>query len=1072
MNTAKLDPALLQELKWRCIGPPRGGRVAAVSGHPTEPMVFYFGACAGGVWKTIDGGTYWENISDGYFNSAAIGALAISECDPNVLYAGTGETNIRLDVTGGDGVYKTTDGGRTWSHVGLKETRYIGEIRIHPNNPDLVYVAALGHIYGPNPERGVFRSADGGASWENVLFRSNKAGAVDLSMDPSNPRILYASIWEAYRNFWTLSSGGPDSGLYRTRDGGDTWEDLSACPGLPEGIKGKIGVAASPVKSGRVWAIIEAEKRGLYRSDDSGDTWELLTDHHDLIHRPFYYCHVFADPQDSETVYVTNLKMWKSTDGGRTFTQITTPHGDNHDLWIDPQNPQRMIEGNDGGACVSFNGGQTWSTIYNQLTSQFYRVTTDTRFPYQVYGTQQDNSSITVPSATEYGGIPWSHCYPVGTGESGDIAVHPEDPNIAYVGAIGSSPGGNGVLQRYDHRTRQLRLVNAWPEDYFGWAPKDLKYRFSWTYPILFSPHDPNVLYIAGNRIFRSTDEGNSWEAISPDLSRNDPSTLGPSGGPLTHDNSGAEGYGTVYAFAESPHEQGEFWAGSDDGLIHISRDNGDTWQDITPPDVEAFTLIGKIEVSPHATGTAWVAATRYKLDDNKPYLYLTEDYGQTWQNICANFPQDAFTRVIREDPVRPGLLYVATETGLYISLDRGTHWKRLQNNLPVVPIYDLVIKDDDLVAATHGRSFWILDDLGPLRQLQEEVTLSPAHLFAPSRTYCRWLNWDADLYQGPGLHYTLAMGAHAAFYEEKSPTGVPIRKLLDAGENPPQGVIVYYILKDVPTEPIQLEFLDTDGASIKLFSSKIEEDNTNKDEGEEPEKKEERFVPAAPGLNRFVWNMRTPDTPEVQPDKNQKKPIDGPRSLEHKQANGPLVPPGTYQVRLSLGEKTWTQSFEIHKDPRVQATQEDFDARSALWRKIHDKLSQTIETINRIRKIRSQIREWTRSTEKAGSQITAAAKALHENLLAIESDLTLVGEDSIGVRLRLPDRLDTKLAGLTKVISVGDFAPTKQTYDVFAHLSAQLDELLVRLGKLIQEDVTALNESIQQAQLPLISTG
>ena len=558
---AQFDPTLLQSLRWRCIGPPRGGRVVAVAGHPTDWATFYFGACAGGVWKTTDGGTYWENISDGFLNSSAVGAIAVAESDPNVIYVGMGESTIRGDVSYGDGVYKSTDGGKTWVNVGLEDTNHIAKIRVHPQNPDLVYVAALGHAFGPNDERGVYRSKDGGQSWEKVLFRSEKAGAIDLAMDLANPRILYATIWEAYRNFWSLSSGGPDSSIYKSSDGGDTWTEITDNPGLPDGIKGKMGVAVSPVKPERVWAIIEAEedKAGLYGSEDGGNTWKLLTDNRDLIARPWYYCHIYADPQDADTVYILNLKMWKSTDGGRTFTEITTPHGDNHDLWIDPNFPNRMVEGNDGGACVSYNGGESWSTIYNQLTAQYYHVAVDNQFPYRVYGTQQDNSSISVPSASEKGAILWSDCYPAGTGESGYIAVHPEDPNIVYVGAVGSSPGGGGALQRYDHRTRQIRLVTVWPEIYYGQGVGEQKYRFAWTFPILFSPHDPNILYTSGNMVFRSTDEGSSWEAISPDLTRNDPEKLVASGGPLTLDTSGAEHYGTVFAFVESPHVSGVF---------------------------------------------------------------------------------------------------------------------------------------------------------------------------------------------------------------------------------------------------------------------------------------------------------------------------------------------------------------------------------------------------------------------------------------------------------------------------------------------------------------------------------
>jgi photosystem II stability/assembly factor-like uncharacterized protein len=511
------DPRLLNAVQWRCIGPPRGGRVVAVAGDPVNPAVFYFGACAGGVWKTDDAGTYWHSISDGYFKTAAVGAIAVSASDPNVIYAGMGESCVRLDVSYGDGVYRSTDGGKIWTQLGLADTRHIARIRIHPHNTDLVYVAALGHLFGPNTQRGVFRSADGGQTWTPVLCKSADAGAADLSLDPNNPRLLYGAIWQVRRNFWSLTSGGPDSGLYRSTDGGDTWTEITNNPGLPKGLKGRMGVAVSPARAGRVWVTVEAEDCGLFRSDDSGATWELVSDNRDLQGRPWYYQHIFADPQDADTVWVLNYQTWKSTDGGRTFSQVTTPHGDNHDLWIDPRNPQRMIEGNDGGACVTFNGGDSWSTIYNQLTAQFYHVATDNQFPYRVYGTQQDNTAISVPSRTNKGTIPWGDCYTVGTSESGYIAVHPTNPHTVFSGAVGSSPGGGGNLLRYDHSNGQIRIVTVWPELTTGYGARDMKYRFQWTYPILFSPHDPTVLYVAGNIIFRSTDQGNSWEPISPD---------------------------------------------------------------------------------------------------------------------------------------------------------------------------------------------------------------------------------------------------------------------------------------------------------------------------------------------------------------------------------------------------------------------------------------------------------------------------------------------------------------------------------------------------------------------------
>ena len=579
-----VNSELLNGLEWRCIGPPRGGRVVAVAGDPVNPAVFYFGACAGGVWKTYDGGTYWENVSDGFFETASVGAIDVSTADPNVIYAGMGEACIRIDVTHGDGVYRSTDAGKSWQNMGLKDTRHISRVRTHPQNADLVYVAALGHAFGPNSERGVFRSSNGGRDWEHVLFKSEDAGAADLSIDPNNPRNLFASIWQTRRSFWNLSSGGPDSGLWRTTDGGDTWEDISGNPGLPEGPLGRIGVAVSPAQAGRVYATVEAKDCGIYRSDDNGDTWELMSDDRDLQGRPWYYQHIFADPQDANTCWILSYGAWKSIDGGKTFTQVTTPHGDNHDIWIDPNNTQRIIEGNDGGACVSYNGGDTFSTIYNQLTSQFYHLTTDDRFPYRVYGTQQDNSAISVPSRTGKGAIPWGDCYTVGSSESGYIALHPDDPNIVVSGAVGSSPGGGGNMLRYDHNTGQVRIITVWPELNTGYGAENMKYRFQWTYPIQFSPHNPDVLYATGNIVFRSTDQGSSWGPISPDLTRNDPTKMQPSGGPVTLDTSGAETYCTIFAFVESAHEAGVFWAGSDDGLVNISRDGGETWTNITPP--------------------------------------------------------------------------------------------------------------------------------------------------------------------------------------------------------------------------------------------------------------------------------------------------------------------------------------------------------------------------------------------------------------------------------------------------------------------------------------------------------
>ena len=739
------------ELHWRCIGPPRGGRVVAVSGDYSDPMTFYFGACAGGVWKTTDGGTYWECVSDGFLNSATIGALAVAPSDSNVIYAGTGETTIRIDVSFGDGMYKSTDAGRTWKHIGLDHTKQIGEIRVHPENADHVYVAAFGDAFGPNNDRGVYRSLDGGENWERVLFENDYTGAIDISMDPTNPRILFAAMWQAHRKFWHLSSGGPGSCLYRSTDGGDTWEDVTIDNGFAKGVLGKIGVSLSAAKQGRVFALVEGDEDniGLYVSEDYGKSWTLRCPNRDLIHRAWYYTHIFTDPVHADTVYVTNYQMWKSTDGGYTFKEVTTPHGDNHDLWIDPKNSKRMVQGNDGGACVSFNGGDTWSTIYNQNTAQFYRMDIDNQYPYRVYATQQDNTSISVPSQAEWGMITLGDTTLPGTGESGFIAVHPEDSNIVYIGAVGSSPGGNGALQRYDHRTRQLQLINVWPEEATGFAPRDLKYRFAWTFPILFSPHDSGTLYVGGNHVFRSYDEGMSWDCISPDLSRNDIEKLDFSGGPLNHDSAGAEQYASCASVVESTHRKGELWASTDDGLVHVTRDGGAKWENVTPENMPEWAYVGNVEISSHDPDTVYLSATRFKLSEYKPYLFVTIDSGKTWSSISDSFPQNEITRVIRADIEKPGLLFTGTETGIYVSSDDGTIWNRMGSNFPVVPVYDLRIKDSDLVVATHGRSFWILDDITPLRGLKQPS--ETVKLYDPRITVRQNIHWSAGLFNGEG---------------------------------------------------------------------------------------------------------------------------------------------------------------------------------------------------------------------------------------------------------------------------------------------------------------------------------
>lgn len=1036
----------LDALKWRCIGPSRGGRVVAVAGDPVDPMTFYFGACAGGVWKTTDGGVYWRCVSDGFMTSAAVGAIAVAPSDPNVIYAGTGETTIRIDVSYGDGVYKSTDAGRTWTNVGLRGTKHIGRVSIHPKNPDIVYVAALGDIFGPNEERGVFRTMDGGKTWKKILYRDADSGSVDLSIDPTNPRIIFATFWQTRRNFWNLSSGGPGSGLFRSMDGGDNWEEITHASGLPDGPIGKIGVSVSGARAGRVWALVEAveEKTGLYRSDDYGKRWVLTSNNRDLMHRPWYYTHVFADPGNADTVYVTNLGMWKSTDGGSGFTEVNTPHGDNHDLWIDPTNPKRMIEGNDGGACVSFNGGYTWSSIYNQLTAQFYRIDVDNRFPYRVYGTQQDNTSIAAPSASVMGAITLGDCSYPGTGESGFIAVDPKNQDIVYCGAVGSSPGGAGALQRYDYRTDQLTLVNVWPEESTGFAPKDLRYRFAWTYPIVFSPHDPSVLYAAGNHVFRTKDQGMSWEEISPDLSLNDKSRQGHSGGDITRESAGAEIHATCASLVESPHRKGEIWASTDDGLVHVTRDGGKKWTNVTPKGMPELAYVGCVEVSAHDADVIYLSATRYKLSDYKPYLFRSKNSGKTWESINGDFPQDQITRVIRADPTRPGLLFVGTETGVHYSLDDGKSWERSPGGLPVVPVYDLKIKGGDLVAGTHGRSFWILDDLTALRGLADGDRST--RLIPPREAVRTRLQFSALYGVKNGVSTAVAFGIGGGIASVEKADGTKAREYLDVGENPPNGAILYYWLKDGEKGPVALTIRDAKGALVRTLSSDDEKLPVGKRPG------------AKPGLNRYVWDMRhegpTPLDPALSPLKQK------PLANEPDDMSGPVVVPGVYQVEFSAGSAKQTAPLTIVKDPRLDTPLASHKKQVALLRELVDSLSALNVGVNRIRRMKKQL---AAVGEVAGDHaaLVKKAKAAADAMTAVERLLVDVDRASPRDVLRHPAGLNDTLVDMVNTVANSDSHPTKSAEAVSREVMRDVSTLLAKLEKIVSGDVAAVNAEI-----------
>jgi photosystem II stability/assembly factor-like uncharacterized protein len=1014
-------------LPWRSIGPYRGGRATAVAGVTSQPNVFYFGATGGGVWKTTDGGINWDNVSDEYLKTGSVGAIGVAESDPNVVYVGMGESPIRGNVSHGDGVYKSTDAGKTWKHIGLEDTRQISRVRVHPKNPDIVFVGAQGHVFGPNDQRGVFRSTDGGKNWQKTLFRSSKAGATDLILDPANPNIIYAALWEVYRKPWTLESGGPGSGIFKSTDGGDTWNEITRNQGLPKGVIGNIGITVSPANPERVWAIVEAEDGGVFRSENAGKTWTKVNEQRSLRQRAWYYTRIYADPQNADTVYVLNTGFYKSNDAGRTYSSISVPHGDNHDLWIAPNDAMRMINSNDGGANVSYNGGKSWSE-QDQPTAQFYRVALDNDFPYNIYGAQQDNTTVKIASRTTDSGIDRTNWYDVGGGESGWIAPSPKDSNIVFAGSYG------GLITRYDHHTGQLRNVTPWPDNPMGAGAADLKYRFQWNFPILFSPHDQNTLYAGGNVLFKSTNEGQTWQPISGDLTRNDKSKQGSSGGPITKDNTSIEYFCTIFTVMESPVAKGVIWVGSDDGRVHVTRDGGQNWQNVTPPGMPEWIQINSIDASSFEPGTAYVATTAYKLDDFKPYLYKTSDYGKSWKKITTGIPDNAFTRVIREDPNRRGLLYAGTETGLHVSFDDGGNWQSLQLNLPIVPITDLVIhkREKDLVAATQGRSFWVLDDTTVLHQMSDAAK-ADAYLFKPE-----------DSYRMPGGGFI--------------PRGASL------GQNPPAGVVIYYYLKSKPSSDATLEILDVAGKPVKKYTSKAPESpaaaaQPSDDEGFGSRGGSAR-APAEAGLNRFVWDLRYSDATRFP-------------GLIMWAGNtaGPRAVPGVYQARLTVDGKTMTQSFEVKKDPRIATTQEDFAKQFELLTKIRDKFNETSDAVLQIRDVRKQIDDITTRAkdQPSGKAIADAASALKAKLTAVEEELYQTKNQSSQDPLNYPIRLNNKLAALTGVVAEADAAPTDQSFVVFSELAGKIDDQRRTLAEVMRTDKPAFNKLVREQDVPAV---
>lgn len=1068
-TAAEIPDDHLNSLSYRLVGPYRGGRVTAVAGVPGDPMTYYMGATGGGVWKTIDAGMTWFNVSDAMrrlepktepgimgdvapgmaelgllrepvgglpervewqrrpgdgFGAASIGAIAVAPSDPNIVYAGTGSACPRGNISPGDGVYKSVDAGETWRHIGLPKAGLIGRILVHPADPELVYVAVLGNIFDANPERGVYRSTDGGLSWTKVLFVSDEAGAVDLAMNPVNPRVLYAATWQARRSPWNMVSGGPGSGLYKSVDGGNTWVEL--VEGLPEGVKGRIAVAVSPAAPKRVWALVEAEDGGLFRSDNGGEKFRLVSADRELRQRAWYYTHIEADPRDADTMYVLNVMFWKSVDGGSSFRPIRTPHGDNHALWINPDDPRNMIEGNDGGANVSFNGGRTWSTQANQPTAELYRVTVDDQHPYWLYGGQQDNSAVAIPSRSP-GGIDREDWYAPAGCESATIAVDPRNPDITYGGCYGGSIG------RYDSALEHQQEVMAWPELAVGQQAEDLKYRFQWNSPIRISPHDPSVLYHCANVVLRSTDEGRSWSEISPDLTRDDVSKQGYAGEPITRDNTGVEVYGTIFAFEESAHRAGLLWAGSDDGLVHLSENGGADWRDITPAGMPEWGTVNAIELSAHDPARAFIAVHRYRLGDFRPYIFRTDDFGAGWRLLTDGsngIPADHFVRVVREDPEREGLLYAGTEFGMYVSFDDGASWRPLQLNLPVTPITDLAVKRGDLVVATQGRSFWILDDLTVLHQMTPENAGDAPQLFKP-RTVVRWVDRSGG-------------GGRGA-----------------VGQNPPFGAVVHYVLPpglgEKDAVEVVLEFLDADGEVLRGFSSKNPEQRAPSPWRRFfPELAEPALLDARAGANRAVWNLALPDAGLVDD------------AVLWGWPGGPTVPPGSYQARLTVGEWTDTASFEVVQDPRTSIPQEAFDEQYALAKEIWQALSRAHETIDRIRDLRGRIEAVTGGADDQA--VTAKVEEIGQALTAIEEQLTQVKNESSQDVLNFSPQLDNQLLSLQGVVESALGAPLASSRELFAELQSRLDGYVAELDAVITERLPELERLLEEAEVPRVA--
>ncbi|WP_090756566.1 VPS10 domain-containing protein [Nonlabens sp. Hel1_33_55] len=1004
--------------EFRLLGPFRGGRSAAVTGVPGKPNLFYFGGTGGGVWKTMDGGRTWSNISDGYFGGS-IGAVSVAPSDHNVIYVGGGEKTVRGNVSSGYGIWKSVDAGKTWTQAGLPESRHVPRIVIDPDNPNIVHAAVLGNIYTESEDRGVYKTTDGGKTWKKTLYTNDLAGAVDLIMDPGNSRNLYASTWRVQRTPYSLSSGGDGSALWKSTDYGETWTEISNNEGFAKGTLGIMGITVSAVNSDRLYAIVEnKDQGGVYRSNDAGLTWTKTNDDRSLRQRAWYYTRIYADTQDEDVVYVVNVSYHKSTDGGRSFTSGRAPHGDHHDLWIAPEDPQRMIMGDDGGAQVTYDGGETWSTYHNQPTAQYYRVTTDNSFPYRIYVAQQDNGTIRIPHRTTGGSITDTDWEGTAGGESAHIAVDPNNNDIVYGGSYG------GFLTRYNHATKSQRGINVWPDNPMGHGAEDMKYRFQWNFPIFISKHGDNKLYAFSNNVHVTSNEGQSWETISPDLTRNDPTKLVSSGGPITQDNTSVEYYCTIFAAAESPLNQGELWVGSDDGLVHISKDGGKNWSNITPKGLPEWSQINSIEPSSFDPAVCYIAATRYKLGDFEPYLYKTSDYGKSWTKIISGIPDEHFTRVVREDKEQKDLLYAGTETGLYISSDNGENWKSFQMNLPIVPVTDLAVKDDNLIIATQGRSLWIHDDLSMVRQGLEMAPISTSKSRKKDAT-----EKSVKLFK-PKASYRM--------------DGRGGRGSLTAGTNHPSGVqINYYIPELKEKDSVALRFMDSNKKLIKEYATYS---------------KKNKLKPES-GANTFNWDTQYDGAEE----------LDG-MILWWADLSGPKAVPGNYTVELSVNGETQTQPIEIMKTPVSEASVADMKAQFEFVSEVNetvDKAHKSIKNIRAFDKKLSAFKTVYGDREVDGiREMLTLADSMKTKFEEVEKALYQTQNRSGQDPLNFPIKLTNKLAHLNALVTMGDFAPTAQDIAVKNELSAQIETELVKFNEVLDNDIKEFNTKFNALKL------